>query len=162
MADNIITRPPGTIPFADTDRWKGGFGVQSDSRPDVLYTVSFDAAGGYWVCSCPAGIHRGACKHLTRYERRPTRADAQRAVEAAEAESIRVAEEQKVARQKLKGLPIRKVRASAEKVLNIGPRWSPDDPTPQFEPSPAGAAQPRIPGDLTIPVARRFRAPGEV
>lgn len=67
LPDDVFRRPGGTRPYADGDRYMGGFGVESDSRPGVFYKVCFDTATGYWVCSCPAGIHRGKCKHMDRY-----------------------------------------------------------------------------------------------
>jgi hypothetical protein len=63
------TRPAGTVPYADTDRYKGGFGVPSDRDPGKVYKVAYDTAAGYWVCSCPGGVHHGYCKHLERYGR---------------------------------------------------------------------------------------------
>lgn len=52
--------------FPDSDRYKGGFGVKSESSSRI-YKISFDAAKGamYWVCSCPGAIRYGQCKHLT-------------------------------------------------------------------------------------------------
>jgi hypothetical protein len=52
--------------FEDTPRYKGGFGVNSESS-NAVYKISFDAAPGamYWVCSCRGYIRWGQCKHLT-------------------------------------------------------------------------------------------------
>src|SRR5213075_2929710 len=94
---------PGTVHFADTPRWKGAFGVQSDSDPTKLYTISYDDAGGFWVCSCPAGINRGECKHLKRYpDRVPTRAMAQRALEEADRDKQAWGDREKEQRRKAK------------------------------------------------------------
>lgn len=62
-------RPPGTIPYQDNARYRGAFGVESDSVPGKVYKVAFDTAAGYWVCSCPGGIHHGHCKHMERHGR---------------------------------------------------------------------------------------------
>lgn len=61
-----FTRPPGTEHYQDAPRYKGGFGVRSSSG-STTYKVCYDTAVGCWVCSCPAGIFRGQCKHLDRY-----------------------------------------------------------------------------------------------
>lgn len=59
--------PSGAIAvYADSERYKFGFGVASESSGRV-YKISFDAALGSlcWVCSCPGCIRTGQCKHLT-------------------------------------------------------------------------------------------------
>lgn len=67
----LVTRPSGTEHYQDTPRYKGGFGVASSSGRGggKLYKLCYDTAVGYWVCSCPAGIFRGECKHLAMYNR---------------------------------------------------------------------------------------------
>lgn len=65
----VYARPPDCIHYADGPRYKGGFGVPSESTPGKTYVVSFDIAVGYWVCSCPAGINRGLCHHLKDHDR---------------------------------------------------------------------------------------------
>lgn len=58
--------PPGAIEtYADTDRYKFGFAVASQTSTRK-YKISFDAAPGalYWKCSCPGCISKGRCKHL--------------------------------------------------------------------------------------------------
>jgi hypothetical protein len=62
-----FTKPPGTIHYQDTDRYRGMFGVPSDSTPDVTYKVSYDSAAGYHICGCMAGTRHGHCKHMDRY-----------------------------------------------------------------------------------------------
>ena len=54
------------LPDHAGDRHRFRFKVRSDSNPAKTYTISYDGAegAGYWVCSCPAGIYRGGCKHL--------------------------------------------------------------------------------------------------
>jgi len=51
--------------FPDSERYKGGFGVRSQSSGRI-YKISFDAALGalYWKCSCQGCIRWGQCKHL--------------------------------------------------------------------------------------------------
>ena len=62
---NIVTRPPrGALQvLPNTDRYKCRFDIPSQSSGRI-YRVSFDAAGPYWVCSCPGNIRHGQCKHL--------------------------------------------------------------------------------------------------
>lgn len=48
----------------DSDRYKCRFKVRSSSS-NRLYLVSYDAAAGYWTCSCRGNIRHGQCKHLT-------------------------------------------------------------------------------------------------
>lgn len=59
--------PPAqaTEVYPDSSRYKGGFGLRSESS-NRLYKVSFDCAPGamYWTCSCPGNIRHGQCKHL--------------------------------------------------------------------------------------------------
>jgi len=61
-------KPPGmaVMHFPDSARYKGGFGVRSESSNNV-YKISFDSASGamYWTCSCMGNIRYGQCKHLT-------------------------------------------------------------------------------------------------
>ena len=54
------------IIFPDSERYKGGFGVRSEST-NAIYKISFDSAPGamYWTCSCRGCIRYGQCKHLT-------------------------------------------------------------------------------------------------
>lgn len=60
----LVFRPPaGSIQYPDSDRYKGGFGVRSESS-NRIYKISFDTAQGCWVCSCPGNITHGNCKHL--------------------------------------------------------------------------------------------------
>lgn len=65
MASKQITfhPPPGSIQYPDSNRYKGGFGVRSQSS-DRIYKISFDVAQSCWVCSCPGCIRHGHCKHL--------------------------------------------------------------------------------------------------
>jgi uncharacterized Zn finger protein len=35
--------------------------VESESKNGMFYKVTYD---GEWNCTCPAGIHRGECKHI--------------------------------------------------------------------------------------------------
>lgn len=53
------------MPRATGERYPAAFDVPSSSGTKT-YRISYDAApgAGYWVCSCPAGINRGNCKHL--------------------------------------------------------------------------------------------------
>ena len=58
--------PAGAIAvYADTERYKFGVGVASQSSGRI-YKISFDAALGSlcWKCSCPGCIAHGDCKHL--------------------------------------------------------------------------------------------------
>lgn len=68
MNDIVRFNPPKVAVrlFPDSERYKGGFGVRSESR-DTIYKISFDAAKGamWWTCSCPGCIRWGQCKHLT-------------------------------------------------------------------------------------------------
>lgn len=68
MSDIVKFNPPrmATRTFPDSDRYKGGFGVNSESS-NKIYKISFDAAQGamWWTCSCPGNIIHGQCKHLT-------------------------------------------------------------------------------------------------
>ena len=52
--------------YPDSQRYKCGFGVKSESSHNI-YKISFDAAAGakYWTCSCRGNIAHGQCKHLT-------------------------------------------------------------------------------------------------
>lgn len=58
--------PPGAITYPDSDRYKFGFGVASQSSGRI-YKISFDCAPGalYWTCSCMGNTRYGQCKHLT-------------------------------------------------------------------------------------------------
>jgi len=60
--------PPrhATEVYPDSTRYKGGFGVRSESSGRI-YKISYDCAGGamYWTCSCPGNIRYGQCKHLS-------------------------------------------------------------------------------------------------
>lgn len=47
----------------DSDRYKCRFKVRSSSS-NQLYLVSYDAAAGWWTCSCRGNIRHGTCKHL--------------------------------------------------------------------------------------------------
>lgn len=60
----------------DDGRYKNKFQVNSQSS-DRVYRISYDAAegAGWWACSCPAGISRGYCKHLTAVGLHPTRSE---------------------------------------------------------------------------------------
>jgi hypothetical protein len=60
----VFRPPPGAITYPDSTRYKGGFGVRSETS-NRLYKVSFDTAQGCWVCSCPGNIAHGDCKHLS-------------------------------------------------------------------------------------------------
>jgi hypothetical protein len=57
--------PPkvAVINFPDSERYKGGFGVRSQSSNEV-YKISFDTAMFCWKCSCRGCIRWGQCKHL--------------------------------------------------------------------------------------------------
>lgn len=62
----LFSRPRLSVQsFPDTERYKGGFALRSESS-NRLYKVSFDNApkAKYWVCSCPGNIAHGECKHL--------------------------------------------------------------------------------------------------
>lgn len=63
----VIRRPPGVVAYADTARYRCGFGVPSDRSPTTTYVVCFDTAVDCWVCDCVGNIHHGHCKHLRRY-----------------------------------------------------------------------------------------------
>ena len=56
--------PPAGHEYPDTERYKGRFAVRSETTKN-RYLVSFDMAMMCWVCSCPGGITKGQCKHLT-------------------------------------------------------------------------------------------------
>ena len=36
--------------------------VESESNPGMYYKVT--SIGTVWKCTCPAGVHRGNCKHI--------------------------------------------------------------------------------------------------
>lgn len=67
-AATLYKRPAGAIHYADGPRYVGGFGVLSSDGSKV-YKISFDKAGGYWMCSCTGCIMRGDCKHLAQHGR---------------------------------------------------------------------------------------------
>ncbi len=52
--------------YPDSERYKGGFAIRSETS-DRVYKISFDAAHGamWWTCSCTGNIIYGQCKHLT-------------------------------------------------------------------------------------------------
>jgi hypothetical protein len=125
----VYYRPPGTIARADDVRWKGGFTFVASSGNE--YTIAFDAAGGYWVCSCKGGIHHGHCKHLQQFGR-PGRTETER---MANAETRELASEVEYQARKRDVLPVK----------------------PRFEPPPANAAP--LPGKLlALPVRKRALA----
>lgn len=56
--------PPGAIVYPDSDRYKFGFGVASQTSGRI-YKISFDVSRCCWMCSCPGCIgHQTTCKHL--------------------------------------------------------------------------------------------------
>lgn len=65
MKKIILFEPPDSavVKYPDTDRYKGGFAVRSQSSNN-LYKMSYDTAQQCWVCSCPGNIRHGQCKHL--------------------------------------------------------------------------------------------------
>lgn len=63
MTALTFTPPRGSIPMKSNTRYKGAFGVRSQSSA-AIYKVSFDTARGFWVCSCRGNIRHGHCKHL--------------------------------------------------------------------------------------------------
>lgn len=66
---NTLTTTNSLIPrnavevFPDTDRYKVRFTVRSESSNNK-YMISYDAAAGWWTCSCRGNIRHGSCKHL--------------------------------------------------------------------------------------------------
>lgn len=50
--------------YPDSKRYKGGFGVHSESS-DAIHKISFDTATMCWTCSCRGNIRWGQCKHLS-------------------------------------------------------------------------------------------------
>lgn len=133
MTDDLVRRPGGTIPRADDARWKGGFTFASESGNE--YTIAYDTAGPYWVCSCKGGVHYGRCKHLREFGRSPTRAD--------------VSPDSVPQRPKRRGKPVWKAPTPPPPPAPVAP--------PRFEPSPVGAAPLKLPQDLTAFPVRKVR-----
>jgi hypothetical protein len=65
MNTAIVFRRPRNAAevYPDGPRYKGGFGVRSQTTNDI-YKISFDTACGWWACSCRGWIRWGQCKHL--------------------------------------------------------------------------------------------------
>jgi hypothetical protein len=57
------------IKYGPRDSYKEVWGVQSDSNPNKIYTVTQSLASGNWACSCPRWTlnkNRPVCKHIER------------------------------------------------------------------------------------------------
>ena len=61
----FIAPKTSVLTFPDGSRYKGGFGVKSESS-NRIYKISFDTAPGamWWTCSCVGNLTKGMCKHL--------------------------------------------------------------------------------------------------
>ena len=67
MENQVIKFVPPSIATEscpDTERYKGGFLVRSETS-NRKYKISFDMAVLCFKCSCPGCIRFGQCKHLT-------------------------------------------------------------------------------------------------
>jgi hypothetical protein len=60
---NYLVPSAAVETFPDSDRFKCRFTVRSETSNNK-YMVSYDAAAGWWTCSCRGNIRHGSCKHL--------------------------------------------------------------------------------------------------